>query len=259
MEAGEFKLQERTALLIGPCTTTMQSIAMTLTSFGCSVAMVDANADTHARFAERLMDAREINPKAGRAAAFSIDLKSPNGPKDAVGKAAESFGGIDIYVDGLISLDTTNLKDSSPEDLKRLIHENFEVPVLITHSVLKFLEGRRRGRVIYLTYDLHSAGFPAHSVSGAARNGLVNFSKSLAREVAASRVTVNCLSMGVTEELLLSYGKGQLSIQAAQTELQKKYPDAILTEADKIAQTVAFLASSMGAGVSGQTVTVTQR
>src|SRR4051812_5527619 len=121
MEAGEFKLQERTALLVGPCTSTIQSIAMTLTSYGCSVAMVDSNADAHARFAERLMDAREINPKAGRAAAFSIDLRTVNGPKDAVGKAAESFGGIDIYVDGSITFDGVGLKDNSPDEIRKII------------------------------------------------------------------------------------------------------------------------------------------
>lgn len=259
MESGEFKLQERTALLVGPLSSSTQAIAMALTSYGCSVAMVDSNADPHARFAEQLMDAREINPKAGRAAAFSIDLKSEHGPKDAVGKAAESFGGIDIYVDNCITFESAELKKLTPTEIRKLIQENFETPILITQSVLQFLEGRRRGRVIYLTYDLHRSGFPSHSISGAARSGLTNFAKSLARETASSRVTVNCIAMGATEELLLNFGKGQLSIQAAQTELLKKFPDAQLTEADKIANTVAFLASSMGAGISGETLTVTQR
>lgn len=258
MESGEFKLQERTALIVGPCTTTTQAIAMTLTGYGCSVVMIDSNADQHVRFAERLMDAREVNPKAGRATAVSIDLKSPAGPKEAVGRAAEAFGGIDIYIDASLSFDAASFKDESTQDIQNLIKENFEVPVLISHHAMKFLEGRRRGRLVYLTYDLHRTGFPSHAVAGSARHALASFARSLAREAASAKVTVNCVAMGVTEEFLLSYGKGQLSIQAAQTELLKKFPDAQLTEADKIAQTVAFLVSSMSAGISGETLTVSQ-
>jgi NAD(P)-dependent dehydrogenase (short-subunit alcohol dehydrogenase family) len=259
MESNEFKLQERTALVTGPCTSVVQSIATTLTQLGCSVVMADTNVDSHQRFAERLLDAREIHDRYGRAATVNADFSSLKGVQDTVSRAAQTFGGIDIYIDGLNAFDQKNFRDDGAlSEMDQLLLLNLRAPLMITQTVLRFLEGRKRGRIVYLLHDVMRLGIGEFTVASAARGGLIQLARSLARETLKNKVTVNCLAVGISEELLLSFGKNKLSIQAAQSELLKRFPEGQITEPERVAQTVAFLASSMGSAITGQTIAVSQ-
>ena len=255
-----FRLQDRTAVLAGPCNSTNQAIAIKLTQMGVNVALIDRNADKIKRFADQLMDAREVQEKYGRATAISADLLKAHHVQDAVSRASETFGGIDIYVDGMLALDPKPFKnDKSLDEIERVIDVNLRSPLLLTHAVLRFLQARKRGRVIFLLPDLARMGMAGTALMSATRTGLMSFAKALARETAESNVTVNCVAMGVTEEFLLAQnGTDTVSIQELQSRLLKHFPQATMTEPDKIASLVAFLASPLGAGVTGQTIAVSQ-
>lgn len=251
-----FKLTDRTALLTGPCNSINQAIAMRLTQVGANVALLDRNIDQAARFAGQLMDAREINERYGRAIAIQSDLSTPSQIQDAISRVAESFGGIDIYIDGLMSLDVQPFQSASAlENFDKLIEANLKSPIMITHAVLRFLGARKRGRVIYLMHDICRLGMPHNGLVGATRTGLSAFARTLSREVFENNVTVNCVAIGITEEFLLAQiGAEKISIQEAQQRLTQKFPNAVLTEPEKIANLILFLASPLGASITGQTV-----
>jgi NAD(P)-dependent dehydrogenase (short-subunit alcohol dehydrogenase family) len=258
-----FKLQDRTALLCGPCNTVNQSIALKLTQLGCNVAMLDRNVERTQRFADQLMDQREINERAGRAISVLADLSKLHHVQDAVSRSAEAFGGIDIYIDGIMTNEPRTFMDPNAlDDIDRMIDVNMRAPLMMTHSVLRFLQGRKRGRIIYLMHDIIRLGVPGNSLLAMTRTGLTAFSRTLAREISDTGVTVNCLAMGVTEEYLLGQGKtmeaSRSSIQEWQKQLLLQHPQAHLVETDRIANMVAFLASPLGAGITGQTVAVSQ-
>lgn len=261
-----FKLQDRTAILTGPCNSYNQSIALKFTQMGANIALIDRNVERTQRFAEQLMDAREVHEKYGRATAIQADLSKPHHVQDAISRAAESFGGIDIYVDGLMTSDLRRFKDPNAlDDLDYIMDVNLRSVLMMTHGVLRFLEGRRRGRVIYLMHDIVRLGLPANSLLAATRTGLTAFARTLSREVASDNVTVNCVGLGLTEEFLQQYGSmasagsgSNLNLQEAQRMLAQIFPHATLTEPDKIANVIAFLASPLGAGITGQTIAVSQ-
>ncbi len=258
-----FKLQDRTALLTGPCNSVNQAIAVKLTQLGANVAIVDRNIDKSQRFASQLTDAREINERYGRAVAVQADLSKPHHVSDAVSRAAEAFGGIDIYIDGLMTTDVKRFKEPGAlEELDRIIDVNLRAPMLMTHAVLRFLEGRKRGRIVYLMHDIIRLGLANNGLMAMSRTGLTAFARTLSREVAENNITVNCVAIGVTEEFLLGQNPGadatKTSIQEAQAKLALTYPAAQLMDTEKIANTVAFLSSPLGAGLTGQTIAVSQ-
>ncbi len=254
-----FKLQDRTAILTGPCSTYNQAIAQKLTQLGANVALVDRNIEKTQRFAAQLMDQREVNERYGRAHAIQADLSKPHHVQDAITKAAETFGGIDVFIDGLMTTIVSPFKaPSALDELDRLIDVNLRSPILFTHGVMRFLESRKRGRVIYLLHDLARTGFGNNSLLAATRTGLTQFAKTLAREAAAANVTVNCVALGLTEEFILAQHEETISVQAAQDKLAAEIPHATLTEPERMANLVAFLASPLGAGITGQTIAVSQ-
>ena len=271
-----FKLSERTALLTGPCTTINQAIATKLTSLGCNVALVDRNIEKSTRFAEQLMNTREIHERFGRAVAIQADLSKSHHVQDAASRAAESFGGLDIFIDGLMTTDVREFRDPMAlDDIDRLIDVNLRAPLMMTHAVLKFLEGRKRGRIIYLQHDIVRQGLEKNGVMAATRGGLGDFARILAREVAVNNVTVNVVSLGVSEEFLIHQtnppgtqgdrGQGaaapaqnRASINDALASLRQTYPRATMIDPDRIANMIAFLASPLAAAVTGQTLAVNQ-
>lgn len=251
-----FKLTDRTALITGPCNSINQAIAMRLTQVGANVAIVDRNTEQAARFANQLMDAREINERYGRAVAIQSDLTSPSQIQDAISRVAESFGGIDIYIDSHMTLDVQPFQNATAlENLDKLVDTNLKAPIRITHSILRFLGSRKRGRVIYLMHDICRLGMPQNGLMSLTRTGLSAFARTLSREVAESNITVNCVAMGITEEFLLAQiGDEKLSIQEAQKRLTQQFPQAVMTEPEKIANLILFLASPLGSSITGQTI-----
>lgn len=204
IESG-FKLNDRNALLSGPVSSVNQSIARKLTELGCNVALLDRNVEKASRFADQLNSAREINEKFGRAVAIQADLSKPHHVSTSISKAAEAFGGLDIYIDGLMT--TEVLRFSEPqiiEELDRLIDVNLKAAVMTAHSVFKYLEGRRRGRMIFLTQALAAKGLEGNSLLAVTRGGLVDFARTLAKEVSSAQFTVNVVSLGASEEFLLA-------------------------------------------------------
>lgn len=255
-----FKLIDRTALLTGPCNTINQAIAMRFTQMGANVALIDRNIEKSARFANQLMDTREINERFGRAVAIQADLSKLHHIQDAISKAAESFGGIDIYIDGLISTEVQPFQSPKIlEELDRIVDVNLKAPMMVSHAALRFLGSRKRGRIIYLMHDIARMGLQNNSLMTVTRTGLSAFARTLSRETAENNITVNCVAIGLTEEFLLAQtGDEKLSIQEAQQRLSHSFPQAAMTEPEKIANMVAFLASPLGSGVNGQTIAVSQ-
>lgn len=264
-----FKLQDRTAILTGPCNTINQSIANKLTQMGVNIAIVDRNIEKSNRFANQLMDAREIHERFGRAVAIQADLSKAHHIQDAVARAAEAFGGIDIYIDGLMTTEARPFKDpSSLDELDRALDVNLRAPLMMTHAVLRYLEGRKRGRLIYLLHDIARLGIANNALLAITRTGLSAFARTLGREMAENNVTVNCIAFGVSEEFLLSQapqaqgkapntpGAASGSIHELHQQLLRAYPFAAMTEPEKIANMVAFLASPLGSGITGQTIAV---
>jgi 3-oxoacyl-[acyl-carrier protein] reductase len=259
-----FKLQDRTVLLTGPCNSVNQAIAHKFTQMGANIVLVDRATDKAQRFAEQIMDAREINERYGRAMAVQADFSKPAQIQDAVSRSAEAFGGIDIYVDGLLTAEARKFRDGgTPDQLDHALDANLRAPLLMTHSVLRFLEGRKRGRVIYLIHDLARIGMPLNALTAASRTGLTAFARTLAREVAENSITVNCVAIGVTEELLLNQGVAltgtqTASLQDVQMKLLQMNSAAQMMETERIANMVAFIASPLSSGVTGQTIAVSQ-
>ena len=257
-ELKDFFLRDRSVILTGPLSTFNQSIARTFTQQGANVALLDRNINAAERYASQLSDEHEINEKFGKAIAIEADLTKPHHVQDSISKAAEAFGSIDTYIDGLF-IQTPHEAFSSEgitEDLERMISTHLRSPLLMTHYILKFLRARKRGRIIYLMHDHIRMGLPKDSLMAATRSSLTHFAKSLSREVSSDNITVNCLLMGTTEEYLINHRTDSESVTEVNRNLQSTAPWSNLMDPNRIANTAAFLAGTEAQGITGQSISV---
>lgn len=248
----EFNLRERTALIVGPFTTTTQSLVMGLTQMGSDCVLLDFDNTASQRFCNQINDAREINPKFGRALGVKSPMKTSEDIRDAIGSAAQAFGSVDLFIDAQAYNKPNRYKIGEPLDyLDEEILQNFKSSVMLTHAVLNFLKNRKRGRILYLLNETYP-----DPILAAARGALIPFAQSLAKQVAEHNITVNVLKLGLTEEFILAMHPEASSIKEAVLKLREKEPHLRITEPDKITNTVTYLVSQFGVAVNGQVISL---
>ncbi len=171
---------------------------------------------------------------------------------DALPKqAAEAMDGLDILVanagitkDGLLM----RMKD---EDWEQVLKINLESYFRLSRAAMRGMMKARFGRIIGITSVVGVMGNPGQANYCASKAGMIGFSKSLAQEVAARGVTVNCVAPG----FIASPMTDALNEQQREAILSK-IPANDLGSGEDIAAAVAYLASDEAHYVTGQTLHV---
>ncbi len=257
----EFALRERVILVVGPLSTTVQSLMSALTAEGADVALLDRDASKAEKFCSQLTDQREIKSQHGRAIAVNVDLSDPKKIQEAVGHVSHSFGGIDVLLDAQLWNEPTPIRLDGQEGLidpavwQKLIDCNLKSTIFLTQSVASFLKGRKKGRLVFLMNDAVLRGQPEDAMLAAVRSGLVGFSAAMSRQLLEHNVTSNVISLGLTEEYLLAHEPGVL-IKEALTKLRVADPKTRITEPEKVANALLFLLGPSGAAVTGQVLRI---
>ncbi|MFV0298253.1 MAG: glucose 1-dehydrogenase [Hyphomicrobiaceae bacterium] len=147
--------------------------------------------------------------------------------------------------------------DTTPEDWEKIIAINLKGPINLHHAVLKGMQVRRAGRVVNIASDAGRVGSSMEAVYSACKGGIIAFTKTMAREMARSNVTVNCVCPGPTETPLLQQfmGGGEQGARAAEG-MKRAIPLKRLGQPDDLAGMVTFLASEDAAFITGQVVSV---
>ena len=109
----------------------------------------------------------------------------------------------------------------------------------------------RRGKIVNLASVVGLTGNAGQANYAAAKAGLVGFSKSLARELAARNVTVNVVAPGYIQTDMTDSLP-----QEAKDELNRAIPVKRLGSVEDIAAAVGYLASEEASYVTGHVLNV---
>ncbi len=250
-------LRERTVLIVGPFSTMTQQLMLLLTQEGADCVLVGPKNPIAEKYVIQLNDSREANEKNGRALFIHCELTNSNEIKDVVTKTIQSFGSIDIYVDAQLENQPTPMNIGGDIDqLNDLIHKNLASAMLFTNGVLPFLKNRKKGRIIFLMNQAHSECAIQDIIASSLRSGLKSFTQILAQQVSEFNITVNTLTLTLTEEYILGHFPQSQSIKQAVQLLKEKDPTIRITEPEQVAQAILFLGGNGGGGVSGQSIDI---
>ena len=142
------------------------------------------------------------------------------------------------------------ITDITEDEWDHVIDLNMKSAFLCAKAVAPIMMEKKRGRIINLGSQI-AAGPNPHAPSylpyGAAKAGLIGFSKHLAKQLGPYGITVNAVSPGttVTPRVLKTRDKESLRKIAAASPLNR-----LLQPADT-AEAVLFLASAEAAGITG--------
>ena len=133
---------------------------------------------------------------SGKVVAVIGDVSKSADAQRIVEEAVAALGSVDVLVNNAgITRDKLMLK-MTEEDFEQVLKLNLTGTFNMTQSVLKPMTKARQGAIINLSSVVGLAGNIGQANYAASKAGLIGFSKSVAREVAARNIRVNCIAPG---------------------------------------------------------------
>ncbi|MFI6766191.1 SDR family NAD(P)-dependent oxidoreductase [Streptomyces sp. NPDC050355] len=185
----DLRLAGHGALVTGSSSGIGAAIAETLADEGCEVLVHGRNAGAAAAVAER------IARRGVRAEVVLGDLTEP-GVAEQVALTARDFGA-HILVNNAGPFTEHDWESSRPADWRAAFEGNVLPTVRVSQTLLPSLRAHGWGRVITIGSRAVRTPLPNMVTYSAAKAAVVNMTTSLARHLAGSGVTANCVSPGV--------------------------------------------------------------
>ncbi|GAA1031136.1 MULTISPECIES: SDR family NAD(P)-dependent oxidoreductase [Amycolatopsis] len=236
-------LKDKVIIVTGAGQGIGRGIAEKLAAEGATVVVSDINETT----------AKETAAAIG-GVGVKTDVTSPESVAAAVEQVRAQFGRIDVLVNNAGWDKAGPFIESDRADWDRVVQINLYGVLNTCREVLPVMAEQGFGSVVNIASDAGRVGSSGEAVYSAAKGGIIAFTKSIARELARSKVNANVVCPGPADtELFASLGGDNRKLREA---LTKAIPFRRLAQPSDIANVVAFLASDEAAYVTGQTVSV---
>jgi 3-oxoacyl-[acyl-carrier protein] reductase len=171
---------------------------------------------------------------------------------DSVIKAVTGeFGTISVLVNNAGITRDNLLMRMKDEEWDDIIATNLTSIYRMSKACMRGMTKAKKGRIISISSVVGASGNPGQTNYAAAKAGLVGFSKSLAREIGSRNITVNVVAPGfIDTDMTRELSEDQRS------HLLQNIPLSRLGQPGEIAGAVLFLASPLGAYITGETIHV---
>jgi 2-hydroxycyclohexanecarboxyl-CoA dehydrogenase len=218
---------------------------------GTAVAVFDIDGSA----AEQVAGA--ITAAGGSASSVVCDITDHGAVAISVAAVEARYGKIDILVNNA-GWDVFRLfNDSTPAEWQKLIAINLIGALNMHHAVLPGMIARGGGRIVNIASDAARVGSSGEAVYAACKAGLVGFSKTLAREHARHRISVNVVCPGATNtNLFAEYKKGAANPAKLEEAFRRAIPMGRIGEPEDLPGAILFFSSDDAAFITGQVISV---
>lgn len=239
-------LDGKAALVTGASRGIGRAIALRLASEGAKVAI---NFAGNQKAAEEVKS--EIEANGGEAILVQANVADPAAVEAMFAKVVEAFGTVDILVnnagitrDGLL----LRMKD---EDFEAVIDTNLKGVFYCTKAAAKLMMKKRSGRIVNMSSVIGLIGNAGQTNYAASKAGVLGFSKSAAKELAARGITVNMVAPGFIDTDMTA-----VLADKVKEAMVKEIPLRRMGRPEDVANAVLFLVSDCSSYITGQVINV---
>lgn len=239
-------LEGKVALVTGASRGIGKAIALLLAENGADVAVNFAGSTAAAEAV-----AAEIEKMGRKAILVQGDVSQTEVCAEMVDKVVKELGHIDILVNNAgITRDTLLLR-MKEEDWDAVLNTNLKGVFNCTKAAAKYMAKQRSGAIVNISSVVALMGNAGQANYAAAKAGILGFTRSVAKEMAARGIRVNAVTPGFIKTDMTS-----VLSEKVVAAMEASIPLARLGEPEDIAKAVLFLVSDNSAYITGQTLHV---
>ena len=237
--------EKQVALVTGAARGIGKAIAERLVNDGMNVAICDL-------LKEAMRETKgELEALGSDTLTFECDVTDSADVAAMVKEVEEHYGRLDVLVNNAgITIDKLLMR-MSDDDWGKVLAVNLTSVFNCTRNVIRGMISRRKGRIVSVSSVIGLMGNAGQANYAASKAGIIGFSKTVAREVAARGVTVNVVAPGYIDTPMTR----DLPEKAKQ-QLFDMIPMKRLGTPEDVANVVAYLASDGAGYITGQVINV---
>ena len=254
---GPFDLSGKSAIVTGGAMGIGFGITSRLAEAGANVLIADLDETVAKEAAGRLSSHR------GNVAVTRADVSDPAAGQELAERCVSEFGSVDILVNNAGIYPIAPFTDVTPETFDRIIGVNLKGLLFTSQGVARRMIEQGSGGVIVniASMDGMHPSFPGLTVYGSSKAAVIQATKNMALELAASGIRVNAIAPGS----IVTEGTANVSASGDMTEEERlaigeamvaRIPLKRMGEPDDIAKVAVFLASGASGYMTGTHVLV---
>ena len=236
----------KTVLITGASRGIGREIAIKFASEGYNVVLNYNSSEAKAKTI-----AKQIEKLGVKCLLVKADVSVESEVISMVDLALKEFGHIDVLVNNAGVALSKLFQLTTTDEVARVFGVNTFGVINCSKAVVPSMVSEKSGKIINISSIWGKVGASMETIYSASKGAVIAFTMALAKELAPSNISVNCVCPGVIEtDMLLEY------TETDKKELKEQTPLNRLGTPQDVANAVYFLASDNATFITGQVITV---
>lgn len=194
----------------------------------------------------------ELLKVSSKVVAHNVDVSIESEIDDSLEEIYKSFGKVDGLINNAPSIHTGKIVDLDLAAWRTNFKANLDAVFLTTKKVLPWMQEAKKGSIVNVASVVGLKGVAYMSAYGAAKAGLINFTRATAIE-SAPHVRVNCIIPGA---VMTPATKRAIPDDKLMEATVNTIPLKRIAEPAELAKPIAFLLSSDASFITGASLVV---
>ena len=241
------RLSGKTAVITGASKGLGKAMALALGGAGARLALVSRNQD------QLQGVAAEVRKAGAEADIFVADVTREADVKRLEGAVTARFGGAQILINNAGINIRKPVTDFTLDEWRTVLDTNLTGVFLTCRAFVPRMKGQGYGRILNLTSIMSHVGLPHRTAYCASKAGLLGFTRALALELAADKITVNGISPG---PFATEMNTPILQNPEANAQFISKIPAGRWGDVKEVGQLALYLCSEEAGFITGTDVLI---
>jgi 3-hydroxybutyrate dehydrogenase len=251
------QLKGKNAIVTGSTSGIGLGVAHALAAAGANIVINGLGTET-----DNATAIRDVARHGTRVVFDEANMLRHNQIAEMVGRCERDLGSVDILVNNAGIQHVSPVEEFPIEKWDAIIAINLSAAFHAVRAAVPGMKKRNFGRIINLASAHSLVASPYKTAYVAAKHGLAGFTKSVALELAETRITSNAISPGFVFTPLvekqvpdLARSRG-ISIEAAKAEILASQPTRQFVKVEEIGALAVFLSSDAAASITGANISI---